>query len=168
MTTDESWYAVYTRPRWEKKIAAQLTEKGVINFCPLNNVLRQWHDRKKLVAEPLFTCYIFVRINLKDQLEVLQTNGVMNFVYWLGKPAVIKDVEIERIRDFVFHHQNISIEKIRLQINDKVKILSGPFVAQEGHIIALKSKSVKLYLPSLGLALCAEVERSNIEKIKTT
>jgi hypothetical protein len=52
---ETKWYAVYTRPRWEKKVAEILTDKKIENYCPLNKVVRQWSDRKKIVHEPLFT-----------------------------------------------------------------------------------------------------------------
>ncbi|HMJ47328.1 MAG TPA: transcription termination/antitermination NusG family protein, partial [Ferruginibacter sp.] len=56
---NKKWYVVYTRPRWEKKVAATLDERGVENYCPLNRVNRQWSDRKKVVLEPLFKGYVF-------------------------------------------------------------------------------------------------------------
>ena len=69
---DESlqWYAVYTKPRWEKKVADLLTKKQIENYCPLNRVLRQWSDRKKVILEPLFTSYVFVRISESNQLAI--------------------------------------------------------------------------------------------------
>jgi len=75
------WYAVYTRPRWEKKVAGSLTRKKIENYCPFNRVLHQWSDRKKIVLEPLFTSYLFVRISGEEQLAVRQTEGVINFVF---------------------------------------------------------------------------------------
>ena len=63
------WYAVYTRPRWEKKVASLLTKKKIENFCPLNKVVRQWADRKKTVYEPLFTSYVFVNTSETEMLK---------------------------------------------------------------------------------------------------
>ncbi|MBP1652940.1 MAG: NusG antitermination factor, partial [Bacteroidetes bacterium] len=56
------WYAVYTKPRWEKKVAESLIRKQVETYCPINRVTHQWSDRKKVVEEPLFKSYVFVRI----------------------------------------------------------------------------------------------------------
>ena len=55
------WYVVYTKPNWEKKVAELLEKKGIEQYCPLNKVQKQWHDRKKTVWEPLFKSYVFVR-----------------------------------------------------------------------------------------------------------
>ncbi|MEP6750927.1 MAG: UpxY family transcription antiterminator, partial [Bacteroidota bacterium] len=97
----KKWYVVYTRPRWEKKVADQLSRKKIDYYCPLNRVHRQWSDRKKIVLEPLFSAYVFVQIDETEQLQVRLTDGVINFVYWLGKPAVIKNEEIHAIREFL-------------------------------------------------------------------
>jgi len=97
----KKWYVVYTRPRWEKKVADLLFRKKIEYYCPLNKVYKQWSDRKKLVAEPLFTSYVFVRIDESEQLTVRLTDGVINFVYWLGKPAQVRNEELEAISDFL-------------------------------------------------------------------
>ena len=64
------WYAVYTRPRWEKKVASLLDDKDIVHYCPLNKVTRQWSDRKKVVMEPLFKGYIFVQVTEEKKWEL--------------------------------------------------------------------------------------------------
>ena len=100
MNENKKWYAVYTRPRWEKKVSDILTRRKIENYCPLNKVVRQWSDRKKVLHEPLFTSYVFVRISEPELNSLKQTVGVINLVYWLGKPAVIRDPEVEMIKRF--------------------------------------------------------------------
>src|ERR1700674_4638266 len=97
----KSWYAVYTKPRWEKKVANQLERNQIEHYCPLRKVSRQWRDRRKIILEPLFTSYIFVRLADTEHIPVRKTEGVMNFVHWLKKPAVIRDEEIDIIRHFL-------------------------------------------------------------------
>ena len=101
MTKEPKWYAVYTKPRWEKKVAELLARQGMEQYCPLNKVQRQWSDRKKTIEEPLFKSYVFIHVKEDALLNVKQTDGVINLLYWLGKPAVIKDFEIEAIRNFL-------------------------------------------------------------------
>jgi transcription antitermination factor NusG len=165
MTADKQWYAVYTRSRWEKKVSDLLSKKRIENFCPLNRVLRQWADRKKTVYEPLFTCYVFVRISEKEQLLIKQTDGILNFVHWLGKPAVIKDEEIDMVKRFLNEHDDVKLEKINVNINDKVKIISGPLMQCEGEVLQIKNNTVKIHLPSLGYAIVAEVKKIDVEVI---
>jgi transcription antitermination factor NusG len=167
MDTNKKWYAVYTRPRWEKKVADLLVKKQVETYCPLNKVVRQWADRKKLVQEPLFTSYVFVHTNAPEQLTVKQTDGVLNFVYWLGQPAVIKDEEIDAVRQFLDEYHDVQLEKIGVNMNDRVKISDGPLMAREGNVIEVRNRTVKVQLPSLGYALTAEVDKANVEIIST-
>jgi transcription antitermination factor NusG len=99
------WYAIYTRPRWEKKVNTLLAEKGIESYCPLNKVRRKWSDRIKTIEEPLFKSYVFVRIRDDERSNVRMTSGVVNFVYWDGKPALIRDKEIQNIRRFLDEYE---------------------------------------------------------------
>ena len=83
---DKKWYAIYVNSRHEKKVASLLESKLVEIFLPLQKKTKQWSDRKKIVLEPLFTSYLFVRIQETEKEKVRETSGVLNFVYWLGKP----------------------------------------------------------------------------------
>lgn len=165
MNTNPVWYAVYTRPRWEKKVAELLTRKRIENYCPLNKVVRQWHDRKKVIEEPLFTSYVFVHITDTQQAEVRKTDGIINFVYWLGKPALIRPSEIEVIRDFLEDYQNVQLEKTKVNPKDVVRIVRGPLIGQEGNVLEVYNQKAKVFLPSLGYCLVADLSRENIEVI---
>ena len=63
---ESNWNVLYTRSRCEKKVAALLSKRGIENYCPLNRVVRKWSDRHKLIYEPLFSSYVFVRPNAED------------------------------------------------------------------------------------------------------
>lgn len=165
MTPEKNWYAIYTKPRWEKKAAELLTKKKIESYCPLNKVVKTWSDRKKTILEPLFKSYVFIYTTEKEHGHIRQTDGVLNFVYWLGKPAVIKSGEIEAIRNFLTEYQNVQLEHLDVNIYDTVKIKCGPLMEQEGDVLEVKNKSVRVYLPSMGYALIAEVEKCNVEII---
>jgi transcription antitermination factor NusG len=124
---DKKWYAIYVNSRHEKKVASLLESKLVEIFLPLQKKTKQWSDRKKIVLEPLFTSYLFVRIQETEKEKVRETSGVLNFVYWLGKPAVVRDEEIEIIRNFIDEFENIEVESDRLEISSNIRIESGPF-----------------------------------------
>ena len=160
-----NWYAVYTKPRWEKKVAETLTKNSIENYCPLNKVLHQWHDRKKIVLEPLFTSYVFVRTEESMQGELRKIGGILNFVYWLRRPAVIRDEEIDTIKKFMNQYTNVQLEKTAVNVNDVVRVIKGPLMEQEGNVIAVRNRTVKICLPSLGYIMIAEVEKQNVEVI---
>ena len=168
MSECKKWYAVYTRPRWEKKVAETLSRRKVENYCPINKVVRQWSDRKKIVYEPLFTSYVFVNVSDSEITSLKETSGVINLVYWLGKPAVILDSEIDSIKKFLCEYVNVSLEKTPVTVNDSVRILGGPLMELEGQVLSIKSKTVKVLLPSLGYMMFAEVETANVEVIVHT
>ena len=160
------WYAVKTKPRWEKKIASALTDKKIENYCPLNRVERQWHDRKKIILEPLFHSYVFVRIRENETVPVLQVNGIISFVKWLGKPAVIRDEEIDIVKRFLNEYQNVRLEKCDIKVNDQVRIINGLFLFQQGKVIEVKTNTIKMLLPSLGVNIVAELDKTSVEKIE--
>jgi len=168
MITEKKWYAVYTRSRCEKKVAELLTKRRIQTFCPLNKVLRQWADRKKLVSEPLFTSYVFVYTNEAEHLIIKQIDGVVNFVYWLGSPAIIKNEEIEAIKNFLDDYYDVKLEKINVNVFDKVRITDGFLMHREGDVLEVKTKTVKLFLPCLGYNITAEVSKSRIEVLNYT
>ncbi|WP_207534029.1 transcription termination/antitermination protein NusG [Desertivirga arenae] len=158
-----NWYAVYTKPRFEKKVADSLSAIGIENYCPLNRVVKQWSDRRKVVEEPLFTSYVFVKMNLKQHSAIRQVPGLVNFVYWLGKPAVIHDSEIITIKDFLKEATNVQLERTAIRNNAVVRITAGSFMNMEGHIINVNKRTVKVELPSIGCALVAEVSKDYVE-----
>jgi transcription antitermination factor NusG len=158
-----NWYAVHTRPRWEKKVASQLAQMKIEHYIPLNKVQRQWSDRKKIILEPLFTGYVFIRLEEGQQLSVRQISGVLNFIYWLKKPAVIRNEEIETIKRFLADYQCVKLEKTVVSVHDQVRVLSGPLMERQGNVLEIKHKTVKVSLPSLGYLLVAEIQKSNIE-----
>ena len=160
------WLAVYTRPRWEKKVNRLLEEKGVERYCPLNKVRRKWSDRVKVIEEPLFKSYVFVKVNDDDRTSVRMTPGVINFVYWQGKPAVIKEKEINAIKRFLDEYENVEVHALDVKVNQRVKITTGPLMDQEGQVLEVQHKTAKIAIDSLGYLLVASVDRTKLTSVK--
>jgi len=158
----KQWLALYTRPRWEKKVNLLLKEKGIESYCPLNKVRRKWSDRMKTVEEPLFKSYVFVQIRESDMTKVRMTNGVVNFVYWLGKPAVIKEKEIETIQKFLGEYKEVEVRPIQVQTASKVRIKRGAFMDKVGVVKKIMTNKVEVIIESIGYSLTAYIDRSNI------
>jgi transcription antitermination factor NusG len=156
------WLAIYSRPRWEKKVNKLLLEKGFECYCPLNKVRRKWSDRVKIVEEPLFKSYVFVKVSDEDRTGVRMTNGVINFVYWDGKPAVIKEKEINAIKRFLNEYENVEVQPMNLQVHQRVKITTGPLMDQEGEVLSVQRKAVKVAIDSLGYVLVAYIDRTKL------
>jgi len=160
---EKQWYALYTKPRWEKKVAESINRNQLEAYCPLNKVVRQWSDRKKIIEEPLFNSYVFTRLLPSEHTLVRQINGVVNFVYWLGRPAIIRLEEIQCIKDFLYQYQNVKLEKAPIHIDDDVQIINGPLAELKGRVVSVNHKTVRVILKSLGYALTAEIERLHVK-----
>lgn len=159
---DKKWYAIYVNSRHEKKVASLLESRFVEIFLPLQKKTKQWSDRKKIVQEPLFTSYLFVRIQETEKEKVRETSGVLNFVYWLGKPAVVRDEEIEIIRNFIDEFENIEVESDRLEISSNIRIESGPFMNQTGKIVDVNKNKIRIFVESLGCYLIADITKNKV------
>lgn len=164
---DKKWYVIYSKPRWEKKVDATLIRKGIETWCPLNKVQKQWSDRKKIVEEPLFKSYVFVKINYNDREQVLVTPGVLNFVHYLKKPAVIRDEEIDTIKRFL-QTDDASIEIIDasgFKQDTKVKVRHGVFLDAEGTVLRSGKKKVYVLVETLGAVMVVEFKVEHLIKI---
>ena len=96
------------------------------------------------------------------------TNGVVNFVYWNGKPAIIKDKEIQVIKRFLDEYENVEVQKIDFEPQDRVRIIAGPMMDQEGKVLEVKNKTAKLCIDSLGYMLIAYIDKSKLISAQQT
>ena len=158
MESVKKWYAVYTKPRWEKKIDTVLIRKGIESWCPLQKIERQWSDRKKIIEDPLFKSYVFVRIDQSERSKVLMTDGVLNFVHYLRKPAVIKDAEVETIKKYLSEKDaRISvISEEGFAAESRITVNHGVFMGNEGTVLRGGRKKVYVKLESLGQVMVVE------------
>lgn len=148
-----NWYVVYTKPKWEKKVAERLNEIGVVTFCPLITKISQWSDRKKKISVPLFNSYIFVQIDEKKRNQVFEVVGAVRYLFWLGKPAVVKDSEIETIKNWLSVPDTYDVSVDQWKKGDKIVLESGPFLSQSALIQEVKKNHYILILESLGCIL---------------
>jgi len=158
------WFAIYTKPRWEKKVYKLLTENDFEAYCPINKVRKKWSDRYKIVEVPLFTSYVFVHIDEILMSKVRMIDGVLNFVYWNGKPAVVRDFEIDNIKKFLGEYEYVDIESIDFKADDNVLITAGAFMDMEGKVLKELGNFVEIEIKSLGFKLIAKVEKSKLLK----
>jgi transcription antitermination factor NusG len=148
-----NWYVVYTKPKWEKKVAEQLKNKGIECYCPLITQVRQWSDRKKKVEVPLFNSYVFVQLPDSERNAVFQSVGVVRYLFWLGKPAVVRDEEISVIKKWLNPSKGNEVSVFSFQIGDAIQLDSGPFSNQKAIVQEVTNTHYVLVLESLGCVL---------------
>jgi len=165
LENSRQWYVLYTKPRWEKKVDERLRDRGFESYCPINKVERRWSDRRKIVHEPLFKSYVFVRVSAENLWGPAEIPGVLNYVYWLKKPAIVRSYEIDTIKRFLKDFSNVQLESIpNLQINDSVEVVNGPLMDQQGIVLDIRNNKAKVLVHSIGFALTAEMDLGDLRK----
>jgi transcription antitermination factor NusG len=147
-----NWYALYTKPRKELKVAQQLEQLGFTIYLPLKVEIKQWSDRKKKIVSPLFSSYVFIQIEESKRAEVFIIDGVLNYVFWLGKPAVIRNDEMSLMQNEI-DKPNSEIIITALEPGEQVQLEQGIFKGQNATIEYISNQKVHLFLPSLGIKL---------------
>ena len=138
----EHWYAVYVRSRHEKKVFDRFREKRISGLLPLVETWRQWSDRRKKVAEPLFKGYVFVKCcHESDYHEILDTDGVVGFVGINRVPSPISKQEIEWIETLVNEPEVLGSITNVVPRGSRVLIVGGPFRGIEGTLTGYARES---------------------------
>ncbi len=163
----ESWFAIQTRPRYEKKVTAELHEKGIQTFLPLNSAVHQWSDRRRVVHLPLFPGYVFVRIarSLSERIAVLRTNGVASFVGVRNMGVPIPDSEIDAVRAVV--EERIPFEPYPyLKIGQRVCIRGGCLDGVSGVLTAVNGdQSLIISVNLIQRSIAMRIEGYRVEAI---
>ena len=160
---EKKWLVIYTRPRWEKKVDGLLQRQGIESYCPLKQVQNQWADRKKEVSLPLFSSYVFVRVNLREEGLVLYCLGVMGYVYYMQRPAVVSDSVIEEIKRNLAIYKDVEVINLQnISIGDRVLVKQGAFVNQEGQVVQIQGKNVLMVFDNIHCALVTRIPFQHI------
>jgi transcriptional antiterminator RfaH len=148
-----NWYVIYTKPKWEKKVAERLIQMGIECYCPLITKIKQWSDRKKKVEMPLFNSYVFVQLPDSERNSVFEIAGVVRYLFWLGKPAVVRDEEINIIKNSLKASNIADASVVPFHVGDKIKLESGVFNNQNAIVQEVSNTHYILVLESLGCVL---------------
>lgn len=151
------WYVIRTKPQHEIKSAQRLEKLGLEIFCPTIEEVRQWSDRKKKITVPLFKSYLFVKLQPNARNLVFDVPGVLNFVYWLKKPAIARDEEIEIIKAWLNNDQLNDFELNFLQVGDELEIKIGKLKNKKAIIKEIGKNKLKLILPEIGWTLTTKL-----------
>ncbi len=160
------WYALYTRPRHEKKAAELISDKDFEVYYPTIKKVRQWKDRKKKVEMPLFNSYIFAYFEYNQRFEVLKTHGIVKIINFSGVPAVVPDWQINSLRTMLEFPETVRMEKY-IQPGEIVEIKAGPMSGLKG-MVSIKKASKRLVLSIDGIfqSISVEIEEEFVERVK--
>ena len=161
-----SWYALYTKSRHEKLLDRELTKKGIETFLPLRKITRRWSDRKKIIEDPLFKGYLFVRMPLAERWTVLNTAGAVRF---LGRsatgPIAVPETELLTVRRFI--EEEIEIDPFPyLKQGERVYVRSGPFKGAEGFVVRKDSHCrLVISLDLLMQSVSIQIDQACVEPV---
>lgn len=161
---EKRWLVIYTRARWEKSIYEVMCQQGIECYCPLRTVYSQWADRKKKVELPVFSSYLFVRVNQAQQGKVLNIAGVLNYINYMGRPAVVRDRVIEDLKLYLENYKDAEMVNLaNFSIGDQIRIKSGVMEDTSGTVIRIDGKYVLMLVDSIDCVLVTKVPIYNID-----
>ena len=134
------WYAAHTSANHERHVAEQLAVRDVEHFFPVYDSLRKWKDRRVKLQLPLFPGYVFVRIALRDRLNVLRVPGIACLVGFGGQAVPLAEEDMERIRKIQELGAGAKPHPF-LRVGKSVRITSGPLQGLEGIIVKQKNSA---------------------------
>lgn len=157
-----AWLVIYTKPRWEKKLADQLTAKGFTVYCPTQRVKRHWSDRTKWIDQPLFSSHIFIHIEPERRDAVYFTPGFVRFLFWNKRPAQVRETEIDTLKRWLndFDHESISIQP--LATGSHVTVKSGPLQGREATVLEQRGTKLELYLEDLQVKVSVDLSKTEL------
>ena len=147
------WHVLYTKPRHEIKALERLAQNGFEVYCPMKTTLKQWSDRKKKVSEPLLPSYLFIKIIEKKRPIPLKDPSVLNYIFWLGKPAIVRDSEIDTLKGIINKEKVQEFEIIKLKTGDKIEIKKGMIKSKNAIIKTVSNNYVTAELIELGMTI---------------
>jgi len=160
------WFAIYTSPRHEKRVGKYLSVKEIEYYLPLYSVHRKWSDGSRVTVDlPLFPGYLFVRIDRRERVRVLEVPGVLSFVGGTGRqPASLPEEEIDALRiGLPLRHAE---PHPLLIVGQRARIQSGALAGMEGVVLRLKnSLRVVLTMDLIMQSVSVEVNATELAPV---
>lgn len=165
-TSEKHWYALYTHSRSEKKMLEALVKNGIEAYLPVRTEYHKWSDRRKKVEVPIISLYVFVKIDLQAERDIIF--GLPHFISFVSegrKPQIIPDAEIDLMKRTVENAISIQVETQLLSKGQKVRISTGPMIGIEGIVSDISARKVNILLTTLGITLIADIDAADIVKV---
>ena len=164
---DKQWIVVRSKPRSEKVAHNELVKKNIESYLPLLKERRKWSDRKKWVEFPLFSSYLFARIDIKDSIFVLQTQGVNTIVKFGKQIAIVQNSVIEAIR--LAMEGGYQLEPIEYFVEgNSVEVVAGPMKGVKGIVAKLKGQNrLIIKIDAIQQALSIQIESKFIRNLNS-
>ena len=146
-----NWNVIYTKPRAEKKVEERLNNFGITAYCPVKEDVKQWSDRKKKILVPVLPSMVLVNIDKNQRNKVFDIPGVVRYMFWLGKHAVVKEEEVDSLKILLTQNNIVSQDTIALKVGEKIDVPG--FENQSGIIKKISTNKIWVVLKDLGYVI---------------
>ena len=147
------WHVLYTKPRHEIKAKERLIQNGFEVYCPMITTLKQWSDRKKKVSTPLLPSYLFIKTTEKKRNLPLKDPSVLNYIFWLGKPAIVRDSEIKSLKGIISKDNVQEFEIRKLKIGSQIELSKSLVKGKKAIIKSISNNTIKAEIKELGMTI---------------
>ncbi|SHJ61156.1 UpxY family transcription antiterminator [Pseudozobellia thermophila] len=154
----EKWYVLQVRAGYEKKVVESLRKQGMQVYCPLVREVRIWSDRKKTVEVPLIKSYVFLKCTEKERNRAFAVPGVLRYLFWLGRPAVVREGEMKVLKEWVEEDKVDDVAYAKWKPGTKTVIEKGPLKGRDAVVRYIGGNKVSLVLEDLGLVVTAKLK----------
>ena len=151
------WYVLHTKPQNEKKVALRLQNMGIEAYCPVRTEIRQWSDRKKKMEVPLLPSMILVNIEENARNMVFQAPGVLRYMFWMGKPAIVTQEEVDALQEVESSKNNHNLKVEAIKPGTKLDLTKMGFKAQNGTVKYVSGNQCWVVLEGLGFVVKLEI-----------
>lgn len=129
--SQQQWFAVATKPRQEHVAEVNLMRQGYRVALPLMEVRKRRHNKWTKVAEPLFSGYLFVRIELgKDNLAPIRSTPGCRDLVRIGSGLV--PVPSAVMTTLLSFNSVPKTSEVLFSEGDEVAIAAGAFEGVRG------------------------------------
>ena len=146
-----SWNVIYTKSRSEKKVEERLKNIGIEAYCPVRTEVKFWSDRKKSILVPVLPSMVLVKIEKNKRNQVFDIPGVVRYMFWLKKHAVVRDNEVDSLKLLLKSNNIIEQNVASYNVGDEIKISS--LEDQLGIIKKISKNNIWVILKQLGYVI---------------
>ena len=146
-----NWNVIYTKPRAEKKVEERLNNLGINAYCPVKQEIKQWSDRKKKILVPVLPSMVLVNIDEKERNKVFDIPGVVRYMFWLKKHAIVKNDEVDSLKKLLTQNNIVSQTTETLKVGETIYVPG--FEDQSGIIKKISSNQIWVVLKNLGYVI---------------
>jgi transcriptional antiterminator RfaH len=157
---EKRWFAIQVRPRCERLVSRYLQQKEIRAYAPMQQIVRQYTRKRKIVEKPLLSSYVLIQICHPEYVHVLETENVIGFVRHDKAPALIPQEQIDLLRRVAGSNLETDIVKLeQIEPGDWLEIIGGDLTGMRGRMVAYKGKSyVSIELMQLDSAIIIDID----------